>query len=193
MERLPESLRPQPSHDMASSFHLQRSSEPRDPIENSASESSDTEVPGNPPAAPARSPRASPLPLRAFPPRGARRCRAAARDGVGRGAAVPVVPAVPAVPIPSEPREGARGTRTERLSLAERTRAASEPHPGAAFLIVFLSPSPSFSFFPSFFLFFSLSLSLFLFYFFFPQPSILHLWFYLNLKFSSYLDHSGDI
>ncbi|KAM9603681.1 pituitary homeobox 1 isoform 2-T2 [Morphnus guianensis] len=45
LERLPESLRPQPSHDMASSFHLQRSSEPRDPIENSASESSDTEVP----------------------------------------------------------------------------------------------------------------------------------------------------
>ncbi|KFO80019.1 Pituitary homeobox 1 [Cuculus canorus] len=43
LERLPESLRPQPSHDMASSFHLQRSSEPRDPIENSASESSDTE------------------------------------------------------------------------------------------------------------------------------------------------------
>ncbi|KFW78999.1 Pituitary homeobox 1 [Manacus vitellinus] len=46
LERLPESLRPQPSHDMASSFHLQRSSEPRDPIDNSASESSDTEVPG---------------------------------------------------------------------------------------------------------------------------------------------------
>ncbi|NWI91902.1 PITX1 protein, partial [Pitta sordida] len=45
LERLPESLRPQPSHDMASSFHLQRSSEPRDPIDNSASESSDTEVP----------------------------------------------------------------------------------------------------------------------------------------------------
>nr|XP_009679951.1 PREDICTED: pituitary homeobox 1 [Struthio camelus australis] len=45
LERLPESLRPQPSHDMASSFHLQRSSEPRDPIENSASESSDAEVP----------------------------------------------------------------------------------------------------------------------------------------------------
>ncbi|NXR49218.1 PITX1 protein, partial [Hippolais icterina] len=42
LERLPESLRPQPSHDMASSFHLQRSSEPRDPIDNSASESSDT-------------------------------------------------------------------------------------------------------------------------------------------------------
>uniref|UniRef100_A0A8C3RZ70 Homeobox protein n=1 Tax=Chelydra serpentina TaxID=8475 RepID=A0A8C3RZ70_CHESE len=46
LERLPESLRPQPSHDMAASFHLQRSSESRDPIENSASESSDTEVPG---------------------------------------------------------------------------------------------------------------------------------------------------
>ncbi|XP_075457249.1 pituitary homeobox 1 isoform X2 [Ascaphus truei] len=45
LERLPESLRPPPPHDMASSFHLQRSSEPRDPIENSASESSDTEVP----------------------------------------------------------------------------------------------------------------------------------------------------
>ncbi|XP_030911051.1 pituitary homeobox 1 [Geospiza fortis] len=44
LERLPESLRPQPSHDMASSFHLQRSSEPRDPIDNSASESSDTEA-----------------------------------------------------------------------------------------------------------------------------------------------------
>ncbi|NWW33023.1 PITX1 protein, partial [Brachypodius atriceps] len=55
LERLPESLRPQPSHDMASSFHLQRSSEPRDPIDNSASESSDTEVPGNPP--PPRAPR----------------------------------------------------------------------------------------------------------------------------------------
>ncbi|XP_010213296.1 PREDICTED: pituitary homeobox 1 [Tinamus guttatus] len=45
LERLPESLRPQPSHDMASSFHLQRAAEPRDPIENSASESSDAEVP----------------------------------------------------------------------------------------------------------------------------------------------------
>ncbi|XP_027752777.1 pituitary homeobox 1 [Empidonax traillii] len=55
LERLPESLRPQPSHDMASSFHLQRSSEPRDPIDNSASESSDTEVPGNP--SPPRAPR----------------------------------------------------------------------------------------------------------------------------------------
>ncbi|NXV43419.1 PITX1 protein, partial [Uria aalge] len=49
LERLPESLRPQPSHDMASSFHLQRSSEPRDPIENSASESSDTESPRSEP------------------------------------------------------------------------------------------------------------------------------------------------
>ncbi|NXE63801.1 PITX1 protein, partial [Calcarius ornatus] len=49
LERLPESLRPQPSHDMASSFHLQRSSEPRDPIDNSASESSDTEVPAKKP------------------------------------------------------------------------------------------------------------------------------------------------
>ncbi|XP_060096423.1 pituitary homeobox 1 [Heteronotia binoei] len=46
LERLPDSLRPpQASHDMASSFHLQRSSEAREPIENSASESSDTEVP----------------------------------------------------------------------------------------------------------------------------------------------------
>ncbi|KGL72734.1 Pituitary homeobox 1 [Tinamus guttatus] len=48
LERLPESLRPQPSHDMASSFHLQRAAEPRDPIENSASESSDAEVPVSP-------------------------------------------------------------------------------------------------------------------------------------------------
>lgn len=47
LERLPESLRPQPSHDMASNFHLQRSTETRDPIENSASESSDTELAGN--------------------------------------------------------------------------------------------------------------------------------------------------
>lgn len=47
LERLPESLRPQPSHDMTSTYHLQRSSETRDPIENSASESSDTELPGN--------------------------------------------------------------------------------------------------------------------------------------------------
>ncbi|XP_077122208.1 pituitary homeobox 1 [Ranitomeya variabilis] len=44
LERLPESLRPQPSHDMASNFHLQRSAETRDPVENSASESSDTEL-----------------------------------------------------------------------------------------------------------------------------------------------------
>lgn len=51
LERLPDSLRtPQASHDMASSFHLQRSSEGREPIENSASESSDTEVPGKPAA-----------------------------------------------------------------------------------------------------------------------------------------------
>lgn len=47
LERLPESLRPQPSHDMTSTYNLQRSSETRDPIENSASESSDTELPGN--------------------------------------------------------------------------------------------------------------------------------------------------
>lgn len=47
LERLPDSLRPSPaSHDMASSFHLQRASEAREPLENSASESSDTEAPG---------------------------------------------------------------------------------------------------------------------------------------------------
>uniref|UniRef100_A0A8C8SGX7 Homeobox protein n=1 Tax=Pelusios castaneus TaxID=367368 RepID=A0A8C8SGX7_9SAUR len=45
LERLPESLRPQPAHDMASSFHLQRASEGREPMENSASESSDAEAP----------------------------------------------------------------------------------------------------------------------------------------------------
>ncbi|XP_068129125.1 pituitary homeobox 1 isoform X2 [Hyperolius riggenbachi] len=47
LERLPETLRGQPGHDMTtSSFHMQRSaSETRDPIENSASESSDTELP----------------------------------------------------------------------------------------------------------------------------------------------------
>ncbi|XP_073429904.1 pituitary homeobox 1 [Dendrobates tinctorius] len=44
LERLPESLRPQPPHDMASNFHLPRSAETRDPVENSASESSDTEL-----------------------------------------------------------------------------------------------------------------------------------------------------
>ncbi|XP_019361806.1 PREDICTED: pituitary homeobox 1 [Gavialis gangeticus] len=44
LERLPESLRPPPAHDMASGFHLQRAAEPRDPLDNSASESSDTEV-----------------------------------------------------------------------------------------------------------------------------------------------------
>uniref|UniRef100_A0A8D0DVU0 Homeobox protein n=1 Tax=Salvator merianae TaxID=96440 RepID=A0A8D0DVU0_SALMN len=46
LERLPDGLRPpQTSHDMASSFHLQRASESREPMENSASESSDAEVP----------------------------------------------------------------------------------------------------------------------------------------------------
>ncbi|XP_062826418.1 pituitary homeobox 1 [Anolis carolinensis] len=47
LERLPDGLRPPQtsSHDMASSFHLQRASEAREPLENSASESSDTEVP----------------------------------------------------------------------------------------------------------------------------------------------------
>ncbi|XP_039190804.1 pituitary homeobox 1 [Crotalus tigris] len=46
LERLPDNLRtPGAPHDMASGFHLQRSSEGREQIENSASESSDTEVP----------------------------------------------------------------------------------------------------------------------------------------------------
>ncbi|XP_066472632.1 pituitary homeobox 1 [Tiliqua scincoides] len=46
LDRLPDSLRPSPaSHDMASSFHLQRSSEARETLENSASESSDAEAP----------------------------------------------------------------------------------------------------------------------------------------------------
>uniref|UniRef100_A0ACB8EJN3 Pituitary homeobox 1 n=1 Tax=Sphaerodactylus townsendi TaxID=933632 RepID=A0ACB8EJN3_9SAUR len=47
LERLPDSLRPAQAaaHDMASSFHLQRSTEAREPTENSASESSDTEAP----------------------------------------------------------------------------------------------------------------------------------------------------
>ncbi|XP_042303341.1 pituitary homeobox 1 [Sceloporus undulatus] len=46
LERLPDTLRaPPPSHEMASSFHLQRPAEAREPLENSASESSDTEAP----------------------------------------------------------------------------------------------------------------------------------------------------
>ncbi|XP_043925157.1 pituitary homeobox 1 [Protopterus annectens] len=44
MERIPETLRPQAALDMASTFHLQRSSEHREHIENSASESSDADV-----------------------------------------------------------------------------------------------------------------------------------------------------
>ncbi|KAF7249414.1 Pituitary homeobox 1 [Varanus komodoensis] len=60
LERLPDSLRPpQASHDVASSFHLQRSSDARDPIQNSASESSDTEGPGK-----ARDRSVEPLPSR---------------------------------------------------------------------------------------------------------------------------------
>ncbi|XP_074069622.1 pituitary homeobox 1 [Macrotis lagotis] len=45
LERLPEGLRPPPPHDLSSSFHLARASDSREPLENSASESSDTEVP----------------------------------------------------------------------------------------------------------------------------------------------------
>lgn len=117
LERLPESLRPQPSHDMASSFHLQRSSEPRDPIDNSASESSDTEVPGNPP--PPRAPRGSgTLPPRCLPLPTAPSLRGAP------GGAVPAPPAKPEAmegqgraraaadrggSIPTEPREWERG------------------------------------------------------------------------------------
>lgn len=48
LERLPEGLRPPqpPPHDMGPAFHLARASDPREPLENSASESSDTELPG---------------------------------------------------------------------------------------------------------------------------------------------------
>lgn len=47
LERLPEGLRPPPPpHDMGPAFHLARATDPREPLENSASESSDTELPG---------------------------------------------------------------------------------------------------------------------------------------------------
>lgn len=48
LERLPEGLRPPPPppHDMGPSFHLARAADPREPLENSASESSDTDLPG---------------------------------------------------------------------------------------------------------------------------------------------------
>lgn len=48
LERLPEGLRPPPPqpHDMGPAFHLARTADPREPLENSASESSDTELPG---------------------------------------------------------------------------------------------------------------------------------------------------
>ncbi|KAI2538944.1 paired like homeodomain 1, partial [Homo sapiens] len=47
LERLPEGLRPPPPppHDMGPAFHLARPADPREPLENSASESSDTELP----------------------------------------------------------------------------------------------------------------------------------------------------
>ncbi|OBS83001.1 hypothetical protein A6R68_23015 [Neotoma lepida] len=47
LERLPEGLRPPPPppHDMGPSFHLARAADPREPLENSASESSDTDLP----------------------------------------------------------------------------------------------------------------------------------------------------
>ncbi|KAF7480193.1 pituitary homeobox 1 [Marmota monax] len=47
LERLPEGLRPPPPppHDMGPAFHLARAADPREPLENSASESSDTELP----------------------------------------------------------------------------------------------------------------------------------------------------
>lgn len=48
LERLPEGLRPPPPppHDMGPSFHLARTADPREPLENSASESSDADLPG---------------------------------------------------------------------------------------------------------------------------------------------------
>lgn len=48
LERLPEGLRPPPPppHDMGPSFHLARAADPREPLENSASESSDADLPG---------------------------------------------------------------------------------------------------------------------------------------------------
>uniref|UniRef100_G3UEK4 Homeobox protein n=1 Tax=Loxodonta africana TaxID=9785 RepID=G3UEK4_LOXAF len=47
LERLPEGLRspPPPPHDIGPAFHLARATDPREPLENSASESSDTELP----------------------------------------------------------------------------------------------------------------------------------------------------
>ncbi|EDL41229.1 pituitary homeobox 1 isoform X1 [Mus musculus] len=47
LERLPEGLRPPPPppHDMGPSFHLARAADPREPLENSASESSDADLP----------------------------------------------------------------------------------------------------------------------------------------------------
>ncbi|XP_074865707.1 pituitary homeobox 1 [Carettochelys insculpta] len=45
LERLPEGLRAPAGHELPPPFHLQRASDARDPLENSASESSDTEVP----------------------------------------------------------------------------------------------------------------------------------------------------
>ncbi|KAI4569821.1 hypothetical protein MJT46_007115 [Ovis ammon polii x Ovis aries] len=50
LERLPEGLRPPPPqpHDMGPAFHLARTADPREPLENSASESSDTELPDEP-------------------------------------------------------------------------------------------------------------------------------------------------
>lgn len=65
LERLPEGLRPPPPpHDMGPAFHLARAADPREPLENSASESSDTELPGK---------RGS--------PRGAHRAEPGARSG----------------------------------------------------------------------------------------------------------------
>lgn len=48
LERLPEGLRPPPPppHDMGPAFHLARPADHREQLENSASESSDTELPG---------------------------------------------------------------------------------------------------------------------------------------------------
>ncbi|XP_058852549.1 pituitary homeobox 1-like isoform X2 [Acipenser ruthenus] len=45
LDSIPEAVRPPPARDMASTFHLPRSSDSaREPIENSSSESSDTEI-----------------------------------------------------------------------------------------------------------------------------------------------------
>lgn len=86
LERLPEGLRPPPPppHDMGPAFHLARAADPREPLENSASESSDTELPG-----------------KRGRPRGApRACRGAERGELGQGLA----PA-PRSRAPSTPRE----------------------------------------------------------------------------------------